>query len=72
MCPVALIDQFIHPHADANSQLWILAVTFIALATINAFLYALFAGQARRFLPSPQALCGFHFSGGELISIAGI
>lgn len=69
---VAFLPQFINPAADASMQLWILAVTFVALATFNASLYALFAGQARRFLSSPRALRGFHFSGGGLLSIAGI
>jgi threonine/homoserine/homoserine lactone efflux protein len=69
---VAFLPQFINPLANASAQLWILALTFVALATINAFVYALFAGQARRLLSSPKALRGFHFSGGGLISIAGI
>ncbi len=40
---VAFLPQFINRHADINHQLWVLAITFVVIATINATLYAMFA-----------------------------
>jgi len=40
---VAFLPQFINPSAAVAPQLWILSVTFVALATLNATLYAVFA-----------------------------
>lgn len=69
---IAFLPQFLQPGADVQRQLWILAVTFVVLATLNAGLYAVFAGSARRLLSSPRALRGFHLGGGSLLSAAGI
>lgn len=69
---VAFLPQFIEPARDASGQLWILAVTFVALAAVNASLYALFAGAASRWLAAPRAWRGFHLAGGSLLSAAGI
>lgn len=69
---VAFLPQFIDPNANATAQLWVLACTFVALATINASLYAVFAGSARRLLASPRAQRGFNLSGGVLLSVAGV
>jgi threonine/homoserine/homoserine lactone efflux protein len=52
-------------------QLWVLAVTFVVMATLNATLYALFAGSARRLLASPRAQRRFNLAGGSLLSAAG-
>ncbi|MHB9052041.1 MAG: LysE family translocator [Thiomonas delicata] len=65
---VAFLPQFVSPHAEAAPQLWILAATFVSLAT----LYAIFASSARRFLASATAQRGFHLAGGSLLSAAGI
>ena len=51
---VAFLPQFVNPASQVSAQLWILSVTFVALATLNASLYAVFAGQARRMLSSPR------------------
>ena len=47
---VAFLPQFISPHQAAIPQLFILGSTFLFLATVNAALYALFAGQLRGIL----------------------
>jgi len=69
---VAFLPQFLRADADVNLQLWILAVTFVVLATVNATLYAVFAAGARRVLSSPRALRRFNVIGGLLLTGAGI
>jgi threonine/homoserine/homoserine lactone efflux protein len=69
---VAFLPQFIRPDAIVTRQLWILAVTFVVMATINATLYAVFAASARRMLASPGAQRAFHLAGGSLLAAAGI
>ena len=69
---VAFLPQFINPRADVTHQLWILAITFVAMATLNATLYAVFAGSARRLLASPRAQRRFNIMGGSLLSAAGV
>lgn len=69
---VAFLPQFIRPVASVTQQLWVLAVTFVALATLNATLYAVFAASARKLLSSPKAQRRFNMAGGSLLSIAGV
>ena len=69
---IAFLPQFLRPGPDVASQLWVLAVTFVVLATINAALYAAFAASARRFLAAPRALRGFNLAGGSLLTAAGV
>ena len=69
---VAFLPQFINPRADATQQLWMLAITFVSMATLNATLYAVFAGSARKLLASPRAQRRFNLAGGSLLSIAGV
>ncbi len=69
---VAFLPQFIRPNAGVGRQLWILAVTFVVMATLNATLYAVFAASARRILSSPRAQRRFNFAGGSLLSVAGV
>ncbi|HDZ45674.1 hypothetical protein LCGC14_0097880 [marine sediment metagenome] len=69
---IAFLPQFINPNADAGTQLWILAATFVGLATLNATLYAVFATSARKLLTSPRAQRRFNFVGGSLLSSAGV
>lgn len=69
---VAFLPQFIHPQAAVAPQLWVLAITFVALATLNATLYAVFAASARQLLASPRAQRRFHLGGGALLAGAGI
>ena len=69
---IAFLPLFINTGSSVTPQRWILAVTFVALATLNATLYALFAGKARLLLSSPKTQRIFNFSGGSLLSVAGI
>lgn len=69
---VAFLPQFIQAGADTAPQLWLLGLTFVTLAAVNASLYALFAGAASRWLASPKARRGFHLAGGSLLSAAGV
>lgn len=69
---VAFLPQFISPQAEVTRQLWILALTFVALATLNATLYAIFAASARKLLASPRAQRRFNLAGGSLLSAAGL
>jgi threonine/homoserine/homoserine lactone efflux protein len=69
---VAFLPQFIDPHGDAALQLWLLGVSFVALAIVNASVYAVCATAARRLLSSPRARMRFNLAGGSLMSVAGI
>ncbi len=69
---VAFLPQFISPSADVTQQLWLLAATFVVMATVNATLYAVFAGSARKLLSSPRAQRRFNLAGGSLLCVAGI
>ncbi|MGE6607186.1 LysE family translocator [Halomonas sp. NPDC076908] len=69
---VAFLPQFVNPSADAGQQLWVLAVTFVVLATLNATFYAVFAASVRKVLASRRAQRRFNVVGGTLLSSAGI
>ena len=69
---VAFLPQFLSPGADMTRQLWVLAVTFVVMAALNATLYAVFAGSARKLLSSPRAQRRFNLAGGSLLSAAGV
>lgn len=69
---LAFLPQFLNAQAPVGRQLWILAVTFVVLATLNATLYASFAAAARRMLGSPRAHRPFNLAGGLLLSLAGV
>jgi threonine/homoserine/homoserine lactone efflux protein len=69
---VAFLPQFIDASASATRQLWVLGATFVAMATFNATLYAVFADSASRLLSSPKAQRRFNLAGGSLLSVAGV
>ena len=69
---IAFLPQFLRPGPDVAAQLWVLAVTFVVLATLNAALYAVFASRARKFLATPRARRGFNLAGGSLLTAAGV
>lgn len=69
---IAFLPQFLAPGAPVAPQLWLLASTFVVLATLNATLYAVFAGAARRMLESRRAQRGFNLVGGSLLGGAGL
>ena len=68
---VAFLPQFLRADGNVAAQLWILAVTFVVLATVNAALYAVFAASARRALSTPAAQRRFNVAGGVLLTAAG-
>jgi len=68
---VAFLPQFIDKTTDVTTQLWILSFTFVALASINAILYAVFATSARKLLSTPAAQQRFNMGGGALLTLAG-
>jgi threonine/homoserine/homoserine lactone efflux protein len=69
---VAFLPQFIDPGANAPAQLWVLALTFVLMAIVNATAYAGFAASARRLLSSPRAQRHFNLGGGSLLLAAGL
>ncbi|MEZ5659881.1 MAG: LysE family translocator [Burkholderiaceae bacterium] len=69
---VAFLPQFIDPARPATPQLWLLAVTFVVLAALNAGLYAVFAHAARSLLASAAARQRFEMAGGSLLTLAGL
>ena len=69
---IAFLPQFVRTGGDVAMQLWVFAITFVVLATINATLYALFAASARRFLSSGRAQRRFNVVGGCLLTGAGL
>ena len=69
---VAFLPQFISPNASLTRQLWVLAVTFVVMATINATLYAVFAASVRKLLSSPRVQRRFNIAGGSLLLVAGL
>lgn len=69
---VAFLPQFVRSGTEQAQQLWILAVTFVLLAILNAALYAIFADSARHVLSSQRAQRRFGLAGGVLLSAAGI
>jgi threonine/homoserine/homoserine lactone efflux protein len=69
---VAFLPQFVQPSADVARQLWLLAATFVVMATLNATLYAVFAASASRLLASRRAQRNFNIAGGTLLSAAGV
>ncbi|PAV27493.1 lysine transporter LysE [Tamilnaduibacter salinus] len=69
---MAFLPQFVTPGENEVFQMWLLAVTFVVLATINATLYTVFASSARRLLVSHKLRHTLHFSGGALLSSAGV
>ena len=69
---VAFLPQFLNTANPLTLQLWILSSTFVFLATINATMFTVFAGTARRVLRSPKAHRHFNLAGGSMLTIAGI
>lgn len=69
---VAFLPQFINHAGPTGPQLWLLATTFVVMATVNATLYAVFASSARRLLTSSRTQRTFNLAGGSLLSAAGI
>ncbi len=69
---IAFLPQFVSDDANIYRQLFIMAVTFVILATINAFLYSFFAASIRSALQSAKINRWFNFTGGSLLCAAGL
>ena len=69
---VAFLPQFIDPLKPAFSQLTLLGGTFLILATINAALYAIFAGQLGDQMKKKEVRKWFNRCGGSALIGAGI
>jgi len=69
---VAFLPQFIDPVKPALPQLTLLGGTFLILATVNAALYAIFAGQLGEHMRKKQVRKWFSRCGGTALIGAGI
>ncbi len=69
---IAFLPQFTNASSNLNWQLWVLAVTFVVLATLNAAIYAYFAETVRGVLSGSKAQKTFNFGGGSLLAAAGV
>lgn len=69
---VAFLPQFINPYQPMFSQIILLGVTFLSLATLNATLYALFAGQLRETMRNSHVRRWFNRCGGSGLIGAGV
>ena len=69
---VAFLPQFINPAQPALRQFVILGTTFLVMATVNAFLYAVFAGNLREVLTRPRVRRWIDRCGGSALIGAGV
>jgi len=69
---VAFLPQFVNAAESIPLQLWILSITFVLLATLNAALYTIFANSARHILSSPTSAKRFNIAGGSMLCAAGV
>jgi threonine/homoserine/homoserine lactone efflux protein len=69
---VAFVPQFIDAAAPVLPQLVVLELTFVAMAALNAALYASLAGRARRLVRRPEILKAVNRVGGGILIGAGI
>ncbi len=69
---VAFLPQFLNRDADFFTQMLIFEATFLVLAFVNAFGYALVAARARSLVRNPRAIGIFNRTGGSLLIGAGI
>ncbi|MBC8716500.1 LysE family translocator [Ochrobactrum sp. Marseille-Q0166] len=69
---VAFLPQFLSPHRDFMTQMLVFESTFLVLAFVNAFAYALIATRARSFFANERALRIFNRAGGTMLVGAGI
>lgn len=69
---VAFVPQFLDAHAPTWPQIIVLEATFVALATANAFAYAMLASAARSAIRSAQVQRVVNRTGGTLLIGAGL
>jgi threonine/homoserine/homoserine lactone efflux protein len=69
---VAFVPQFMDLHAPAWPQAAVLEATFVTLATLNAFGYAMLASGARRAIRNATVQRAVNRTGGSLLMCAGV
>lgn len=69
---VAFLPQFLDPARPLLPQMTVMGVTFVGLAVINAFGYALLANRARRRITQPSTMRLVNRLGGSILVTAGI
>jgi threonine/homoserine/homoserine lactone efflux protein len=69
---IAFLPQFLDPSRNLGTQMAIFEVTFLVLATANAFGYAALASRARGLVKTPAVVTWFNRIGGSLLIGAGI
>lgn len=69
---VAFLPQFLDRNADFLTQMVIFESTFLVLAFLNAFGYALVAARARALVRNERAIRIFNRAGGTLLIGAGV
>jgi len=69
---VAFLPQFLDAKAPFLQQMVIFEATFLTLAFLNAFGYALVASKARNLFRSERAIRAFNRTGGTLLIGAGV
>ncbi len=69
---VAFLPQFVNPHAPVLPQFLILGSTFLLLCTINATVYAIFAGRIREKIRKPETRRVVNRFGGTVLIGAGV
>lgn len=69
---VAFLPQFIKPHIPVLPQLILLGAIFLIIATVNASLYAVFAGRLSTLIRKERVRKWFNRCGGGALIGAGI
>jgi threonine/homoserine/homoserine lactone efflux protein len=69
---VAFVPQFVDPAASTLPQLAVLELTFVAMAALNAALYAALAGRARGLIRRPAVLRTVNRVGAGILIGAGV
>jgi threonine/homoserine/homoserine lactone efflux protein len=69
---VAFLPQFLDFQADYLSQMIIFETTFVALAFVNALVFALIATRAHAFVGSPLAIAALNRTGAVVLIGAGV
>ena len=69
---IAFVPQFIRADAPLLPQFLILITTFVGLASLNAFAYALLADRLRRVIARPRIITWITRAGGAALIGMGI
>jgi len=69
---IAFFPQFLNRDANIAMQLWIMSLTFLFLAIINAALYAVFASRMSQWVSSSKVGRTMQHGAGSLLIAAGV